>query len=115
MTCFHQEIFQFVIIIGFIGIDITPFWKIELEDFEHTYITVRAWCQNTCTWLTVWRDQLMHFEPIKIALLAGNIATIFFLLIQLRPRHTIVITGGDRKTINDIYRFTVELVPYRPS
>jgi hypothetical protein len=57
----------------------------------------------------------MHFEPIKIALLAGNIATIFFLLIQLRPRNPIVITDSDGKTINNIYRFAVALVPYRPS
>jgi hypothetical protein len=57
----------------------------------------------------------MNFEPINIALLAGNIATIFFLLIPLRPRNTIVITDSDGKTIKNIDRFAVALVPYRPS
>jgi len=44
----------------------------------------------------------MDFEPINIALLAGDIATVRLMLIYLGPWNPIVVTGHDGKAINAI-------------
>ncbi len=80
----------------------TPFRYIKSEGFEHTYITIRAWSQETLDWLPIFGHQEMHFEPIKIAFLTRNLAAIFLVLVSLGPWNPIIVTDHDWKAVNDI-------------
>ena len=63
---FFQGIFQFIVVIGFIRINLTPFWEIQLKGLEYTHITVRPWHPVAFDRLTVFGDQEMDFEPRKL-------------------------------------------------
>jgi hypothetical protein len=78
---FYQCIFQFIVVIGFIRLYLTPFREVNLKGLEYTHITVRPWWQIAFDRLTVFGDQEMDFEPITIALLAGNASPIGFMLV----------------------------------
>jgi hypothetical protein len=98
---FFQGIFQFIVVIGFIRINLTPFWEIQLKGLEYTHITVRPWPQGACDRLTVFGDQEMDFEPINIALLAGNVSPIGFMLVYLSPWNPVMVTHSDGKAIKE--------------
>jgi hypothetical protein len=108
---FFQGIFQFIVVIGFIRINLTPFWEIQLKGLEYTHITVWPWHQVAFDRLTVFGDQEMKFEPINIAFLAGNVSPIGFMLVYLSPWNPVMVTHSDGKVIKDIDRFSVELLP----
>jgi hypothetical protein len=108
---FFQGIFQFIVVIGFIRINLTPFWEIKLKGLEYTHITVWPWHQVAFDRLTVFGDQEMKFEPINIAFLAGNVSPIGFMLVYLSPWNPVMVTHSDGKVIKDIDRFSVELLP----
>ena len=89
----------------------TPFRDITSEGFEHTHITLRAWSQETRDWLPIFGDQEIHFEPIQIAFLTRNTSSIFLVLVSLRPWNPIIVTDNHWKALNDIDRFSMELLP----
>ena len=53
----------------------------------------------------------MDLEPIKVAFLAGLIASKGFFLIKLAALDAIVIAGSDRKAVDDVNRMAVQLLP----
>src|SRR6266511_1544195 len=75
------------------------------------YITVCTRSQKTFHRLPLCGDHEMNLDPIKIPLLAGDIAPIDLLLIELRARNPVIITHSHRKAINDIDRFYIEFFP----
>jgi hypothetical protein len=53
--------------------------------------------------LTLGGDQQVELEPIKIPLLAGDIAPIDLMVIDFRARNAIIGTRRHWKAINDVY------------
>jgi hypothetical protein len=47
---FQQHLFQHLVMIGLIRLDMPPFRDIQAEGFEHPPITLRAWSQATLDW-----------------------------------------------------------------
>ena len=57
----------------------------------------------------------MDFHAIKITLLAGNIATKCFVLVDLGLRDPIIVTHSNREAVNDIDGCPIEGFPQRSS
>jgi hypothetical protein len=108
---FFQGIFQFIVVLGFIRINLTPFREIPLNGLEYTPITVRPWYQVAFDRLTVFGDQEMDLEPITIAWLAGHVSPRDLMLVSLSPRNPVIVTHGDGKAIKDIDGFRMEMFP----
>jgi hypothetical protein len=53
----------------------------------------------------------MDFQPIKVALFAGLVAPEGFLVIKMAALDTVVIAGCNGKTVDDVNRVTVQLLP----
>jgi hypothetical protein len=108
---FPQYIFHNIVVISFICLYMTPFRDIKSEGVEHTHITIRSRGQEALDGLSILSHQEMHFEPINIALLTRHTSSICLLLGSLRPWNPVIITDNDGQAINDIDRFSVELLP----
>jgi hypothetical protein len=76
---------------------------IKLEAFERTHITVRTWSQKAFDRLPVFGHHEMHVESIKVPFLAGDMPSIYLLLIQLGPWNPIIVTPSYWKAVNNIY------------
>ena len=81
MHRFYQCIFQFIVVIGFLRINMTPFREITLKGLEYSHITVRPWRQVAFDRLTVFGGQEMEFESINIAFFAGTVSPLRLMLV----------------------------------
>jgi hypothetical protein len=89
----------------------TPFREIQLKALESTPIAVRPWRQVAFDRLTVFADEEMDFESIKIAVLAGNVPPLGLMLVSLGSWNPIIVTHRERETLKEIDGFRMEMVP----
>jgi hypothetical protein len=78
--CFDSYSLYGRVVLGFSCINMTAIWHIKLQDLECPHITERTRSQEPLDRLTIFGHHQMKVEPIKIALLAGDISAILLVL-----------------------------------
>jgi hypothetical protein len=77
-------------------------WHINRDGLPCTHIPVCAWSEAALDRLPFLGDQKMGCEPITIAFLAGDRATVRRMLIYLGPWNPIVVTDREGQASHDL-------------
>jgi hypothetical protein len=78
-----QQIFDLIVVIGFIGINNRPIWKRIGIILQGINITKASRGQETFNGLSILGDHQMDLQSIKIPFLAGLIASKIFIGVNL--------------------------------